>query len=293
MAGLSAALSWAERTPDSVKSMLNPTSPPASYTELPLCTLDAEKIEAVWRYDPVDAHQQLVLPDGRVDLVAHCAVHPGGVVTSVWLVIAGPADRPALVALRPGTVIMGVRFHIGWGGACLGIDPGALRNRTLTGVDAERALGPCVSHLLGADTLQAVESALRATASMLASRASVTAAHRRALEAVDRMKLRLAAQLPSPAGTTATTSAAAPASRTLRRDMVTVAGLPLRTLAGILRFQQAMALLNASAASLGDVALVSGYADQAHMTREFRRFGGFTPAAPQSAPLVRLDMRSQ
>ncbi len=273
--------------------MLNATSPPASYTELPLCTLDVEKIEAVWRYDPINAHQQLVLPDGRVDLVAHCAVQPGGAVTSVWLVIAGPADRPALVALRPGTVVMGVRFHIGWGGACLGIDPGALRNRTLTGVDAERVLGPWVSHLLGADTLPAVESSLRATASMLASRASVTAAHRRALEAINRMKLRRVVQWPSPGGTTTTTPAFKPASRTLRRDLVTVAGLPLRTLAGILRFQQAMVLLNASAASLGEVALMSGYADQAHMTREFRRFGGFTPAAPQSAPLVRLDTRSQ
>ena len=293
MAGLSAALRWAERTPDFVRSMLNATSPPASYTELPLCTLDAEKIEAVWRYDPINAHQQLVLPDGRVDLVAHCAVQPGGAVTSVWLVIAGPADRPALVALRPGTVVMGVRFHIGWGGACLGIDPGALRNRTLTGVDAERVLGPWVSHLLGADTLPAVESSLRATASMLVSRASVTAAHRRALEAINRMKLRRVAQWPSPGGTTTTTPAFKPASRTLRRDLVTVAGLPLRTLAGILRFQEAMVLLNASAASLGEVALMSGYADQAHMTREFRRFGGFTPAAPQSAPLVRLDTRSQ
>ncbi|MFN3438404.1 MAG: helix-turn-helix domain-containing protein [Acidovorax sp.] len=274
--------------------MLNATSPSTSYTELPLGTLDAEKIEAVWRYDPTEAHQQLVLPDGRVDLVAHCAMQPGGVVTSVWLVIAGPADRPALVALRPGNVVVGVRFHIGWGGACLGIDPAALRNRTLTGMDVEQALGPWASHLLCADTLLAVESALRAVASALASRACVTAAHRRALEAIDHMKLRLVAHRPSPGGaaTTTTAAAAVPASRTLRRDMVTVAGLPLRTLAGILRFQQAMVLLGADAASLGDIALVSGYADQAHMTREFRRFGGFTPAVPQSAPLVRLDARS-
>ncbi|MBU1354462.1 MAG: helix-turn-helix domain-containing protein [Gammaproteobacteria bacterium] len=273
--------------------MLNATPPlaPASYTELPLGPLDAEKIEAVWRYDPADARQQRVLPDGRVDLVAHCAVRPGGGVTSVWPVIAGPADQPALVALRPGTVVMGLRFHIGWGGACLGIEPGALRNRTLTGVEVEQTLGPSLSPLLGADTLPVVESALRSVASALAARACVTAAHRRALEAIDRMKWRLAGQLPSPGCPTAP-AAAAPASRTLRRDMVTVAGLPLRTLAGILRFQQAMVLLGAQGASLCDVALVSGYTDQAHMTRAFRRFGGFTPAVPQSVPLVRLDARS-
>lgn len=64
-------------------------------------------------------------------------------------------------------------------------------------------------------------------------------------------------------------------------------GLSLRTLAGVLRFQQAVALQNARALpSLADLADAAGYADQAHMTRQFRRFGGFTPAWPQPVPVL-------
>lgn len=70
--------------------------------------------------------------------------------------------------------------------------------------------------------------------------------------------------------------------------MVEAAGYPLRTLSGVLRFQRAMELLDTGVGTLSDVAMAAGYADQAHMTREFRRFGGFTPAAPAPAPLVRL-----
>ena len=255
--------------------------PDACYAELPLGTLDPEKIEAVWRYRPLAPGRQRVLPDGRMDLVVHCTAGSRDEATPVLLVIAGPAEIPTEVALRPQTVILGVRFRIGWGGACLGMAPGAVRNRAVSGSDVDQCLGPLAAEILQQTTLQGVEDALRRVAGVLASRAPVAASHGRALDALGRMPGRVRDGGGDAPG-------ALPSARTLRRDIAAAVGLPLRTLAGILRFQRAMALLAGGAASLSDVAVAAGYADQAHMTREFRRFGGFTPALPVSAPLVRL-----
>lgn len=54
-------------------------------------------------------------------------------------------------------------------------------------------------------------------------------------------------------------------------------GLSPKRWAGIARFQNAVRLLAAGAAPLAGVALRCGYADQAHLTRAFGRYGGVTP----------------
>ena len=47
--------------------------------------------------------------------------------------------------------------------------------------------------------------------------------------------------------------------------------------ARILRFRRALAMVNAGAGSLADVALTAGYYDQPHMNAEFRELSGFSP----------------
>ncbi len=56
-------------------------------------------------------------------------------------------------------------------------------------------------------------------------------------------------------------------------------GLPPKTVARILRFERAVSLLGNDAMSLGEVALESGYYDQAHLNRDFREFAGTSPGA--------------
>lgn len=61
---------------------------------------------------------------------------------------------------------------------------------------------------------------------------------------------------------------------TLFREAV---GLTPKRYCRLHRFQSALNALAARSASLAEVALAGGYADQAHLTREFREFTGMTP----------------
>ncbi|MBA3868073.1 MAG: AraC family transcriptional regulator, partial [Anaerolineae bacterium] len=66
--------------------------------------------------------------------------------------------------------------------------------------------------------------------------------------------------------------------RTLRRKFAHVIGLAPKSLARTARFETVReALWQNPDADLADVALSTGYADQAHMQREFRQFSGRTP----------------
>ena len=62
-------------------------------------------------------------------------------------------------------------------------------------------------------------------------------------------------------------------------------GMPPKAVARILRFERAVARLRAGD-DLADLALDSGYYDQAHFNRDFRAFAGATPTAYRQPPLV-------
>lgn len=68
--------------------------------------------------------------------------------------------------------------------------------------------------------------------------------------------------------------------RTLRRRFVETCGYGPKHLQRILRLQRAVRIAQrpAPAGGLSEIAVLAGYADQAHMTRDFRDVTGFTPA---------------
>jgi len=55
-------------------------------------------------------------------------------------------------------------------------------------------------------------------------------------------------------------------------------GVGPKTVARVMRFDQAVQAIRSSEAGLAEVAFNSGYFDQAHMNREFQALGGTTPA---------------
>src|SRR5262245_34701865 len=62
----------------------------------------------------------------------------------------------------------------------------------------------------------------------------------------------------------------------LVRRFVAEIGVPPRTVVRLARFRRALRLLDASG-PLAEIAATAGYADQSHMTREFKEFAGIAP----------------
>jgi AraC-like DNA-binding protein len=80
-------------------------------------------------------------------------------------------------------------------------------------------------------------------------------------------------------------AAAGVSVRTLERGFLSEVGLPPRELRAILRFRGALARLSrAREVGFALFAVECGYADQAHLVREFRRFTGTSPAAFAAVP---------
>src|SRR5437764_768906 len=72
--------------------------------------------------------------------------------------------------------------------------------------------------------------------------------------------------------------------RQLRRRCEDAVGYGPKTLERVLRFQRFRSLASRGAASLAELALLAGYADQPHLTREYRRLAGGTPGGDRRWP---------
>jgi len=211
-----------------------------------------------------------VIPDGCIDIVW----------TGESLRVAGPDTQPIFESFAAGTVILGVRFLPGAAPPWLGVPAAEIVNDR---VPLQEFWGQDARHL--ADRLREVPNARRAgdlILSALASRsplpslvdpAARAVAHAFARDEGDRVRL---SELTATLGLS---------ERTLRRRCENAFGYGPKTLQRILRFQQFLRLLRRSPVpGLAELAPASGFADQAHLTREVRSLGGLTPTAFMRRP---------
>lgn len=210
-----------------------------------------------------DARDALVLPDGCSDLIWEAGA---------GAFVAGPDTGPVRHVSPAGTVMIGVRFRPSGGGPALGLPLSEVR-------DKRAALS---------DVLPA---ASRAAARMLAPGLDPAIAARRVVDVAGEL---VAGGAPDLAVTHAARLLADPAARVeqvaaevdvserqLRRRFHDAVGYGPKTLQRINRFQHFVRRLDASAGScdLATAATDSGYADQAHLTRDCVALSGLTPAA--------------
>jgi AraC-like DNA-binding protein len=211
-------------------------------------------VSCTWEQEIGEHHEQRIVPDACVDLI--------------WsghrLSVAGPDTRARVVALDPGTRIVGVRLRPGVAGAVLGLPATELCDQApdahdVLGRDATEAM---LAELQGGGDPHAI---LRRAVELRSQRAPDPLV-RAAITALDRPR----------AHVSGAASELGLSARQLRRRVSEAVGYGPKTLARVLRFRRLQALA-ASDRTLVELALDAGYADQAHMTAEVTRLAGLSP----------------
>jgi len=247
------------------------------YREFPPPASLTAHVQCVWRLreaSPGDA-ARTIFPDGRCELIVHLGTPP-----RCWDALDGwhsqartlfAAQRVIAVRLEAAGAVdcIGVRMQPAAGAAFFPGTVARLRDRV---VDLA-ALDARFSRALAAS---ARRFAAQETASLWA-----LLTRRVAGRAVDARMAAAVARIESSAGRArvdALARAAALSLRGFQSRFRAAVGLTPKEFARLTRLQATLRALDGSDASIAAVATDSGFADQAHVTRELRRTTGHTPA---------------
>jgi AraC-like DNA-binding protein len=238
----------------------------------------ADFVECAWRVEaesPPGSEPHRVLPDGCVELIVQlrgrAIERRAGSVESLQpeIRVVGQLERFMLLEPQDRSHSVGVRLRPAAAGPFLGVGAGEITGRTLEagsvfGDRRVRALRAAAESRepLGSmldlcerwlrDSPKPPDSVVSAVGMILASRGSVRLAE---------VHRRLGVH-----------------GRTLQRRFRAAVGLRPKQLARIARLQSVLlGLRRGGSATLTEIALASGYADQAHLTREFKKLTGYTP----------------
>lgn len=238
------------------------------YHERPAHSALRGPVTCVWTQSVgPDEHVQRIVPDGCVDLI--------------WLhgrlELAGPDTGPRSVRLGRGSTIAGIRLRPGAARLLLDSVPASeLRDQQIDLADLwgpkTRPLADRLTHATRQEDAAAVLE--RVTLSRLPHFQRDLAIE----SAIDHLRRTPPPPVPALAHSLGLSE------RQLRRRFIAAVGYGPKTLAMIIRFRRANRV-GAGQGGLAELAATTGYADQAHLTREVRRLTGVTPLAwftPQS-----------
>lgn len=236
-------------------------APVAGYREHAAPPAAREAVASLWSRvaGPAGAPPTRILPDACADLVWRAGA---------GATLAGPDTRAALVPAPPGAVWAGLRFRPGAGGAALGLPLEAVRDQRVPLEEVRRDLA---ERLPGDLTPAEALGRLGAVAAELAAAGPPDPAVRAAARRLARPEARVEA-LAAELGLS---------ERQLRRRCLAAVGYGPKRMQRVLRLQAYLARADAAGpeADLAWLAVVSGYADQTHLTRECTELAGLAPAA--------------
>lgn len=206
---------------------------------------------------------QNVLPDGCMDLIWN----------GTDLIVAGPDTAVHLARQEPGATVLGLRFAPGVLPAMLDVPGSAVRDQRVPLAELHPRL---------ARSAVARFEAAPAPATLVDLAVALPGRS-------DHAAPELVSRFGAGAGVAATADALGWTTRTLHRHCLTAFGYGPSVLRRVLRFRRAAHLLQAGVAP-AEVAAVTGYADQPHLSREVRALAGVAPrqlasGANRSTPL--------
>ncbi|MGP4000091.1 helix-turn-helix domain-containing protein [Streptomyces sp. 8N706] len=199
-----------------------------------------------------DDSPQRVLPDGCTDLI-----WMGG-----ELVVAGPDTRAHLAEGSPGTRYVGLRFPPGRGPVVLGVPAHELRDQRVP----LAALWPGGRVRLLADRVSDAADPAGVLEGIAADRL-------REVRPPDPLLGAVITALRARESVHGVAEAAGVGERQLHRRCLAAFGYGPKTLARVLRMNQALDLAR-EGTPFAAVAAAAGYADQAHLAREVKAFAG-------------------
>lgn len=240
-----------------------PELPPCPYHESPPPPELEHHLLCAWRINPVRGGDQTALPDGTISIFWGQEEAP---------ILAGPDTGPVPSTRPSGTSVEGVSFRPGAAPMLLGVPAVELRDQRVPlaqiwGADAERMRRRLDGNGTPGTRLKLIEGELRRRLTDAGPPDGLVAA------AVARLRGR------GPREVRTISAELGISERQLRRRFHATVGYGPKTLTRILRFQRMLALARRrDVRSLGQLAIDSGYADQAHMTAECTRLARASPA---------------
>lgn len=222
----------------------------------------ARRVEAIWSFAAHERGSDIVLPDGRCDIIIRNHADTPHVIVPV---ITGPGTQAFKVDYDVGDQWFGIRLRPEHAAALWRHDLKQAVDNVLRGQDAKDFL-PTLAALDG-------QSLSLETLVDVIPIQTWPAVDQRVTRAIDMLHVsggRL--QVDDLAGRVACTT------RHLNRLFRQSIGLSTKTYGQLVQFHRTLRLIKGSRLPLTAAAYEGGYADHAHLTRAFRRFGGFTPS---------------
>ncbi len=255
---------------------------PNGYKEVLHSARDRFAVEAAWTSFTDKALEHRVLPDGRCDIILRFHSDGSKPRGPIFPAIIGAATRFNTVRIEPCTGYVGVRLRPGTARTILGVSLKDIADRGVGG-DAAIAIIPPLAALCA--PAQSIDELVNRLDSFVVERSSDAQIDLLTFGFVNMLHMSggrlLVSEIASLHGVDV---------RIVHRRIIRDTGLTPKQMAMVIQFHRALRLLVDGKLDIASAAFEAGYADQAHMTRVFRRMGGFSPAKLPELVLAQLPI---